>query len=115
MLRVAIFNDACAKADKRILEFEIGESQGICEGRAWTAMVVRLTNFARNRRFPSGVSKAGINFDTSSPFTSFLASLQELFPADATRHSTNQVALAQGISSARKEAKKYNQPNAIKS
>ena len=66
------------------------------EGRHWDRLVWDLTEFAKARALPTGVSK----FDhpqQASPFVSFFRELQRSFPERFWRHQTSNTALTEAI------------------
>ena len=78
---------------------------GFVEGRAWDQLVWKLTEFAKERSLPGGVSK----FDEStqaSPFVRFVRELQRTFPERFQRHETSNAALTEAITVARREIRR---------
>ena len=78
---------------------------GFVEGRRWDQFVWDLTEFAKKRQLPTGVSK----FDDpgqASPFVRFVRELQQIFPAEFRRHHTSNASLTEAITVARRQIKR---------
>ena len=73
---------------------------GFVEERAWDELVWRLSEFAKARGLPNGVSKSD-DPAKASPFVSFVRELQRAFPENFQRHGSSNAALAEAITVAR--------------
>ena len=78
---------------------------GFVEGRNWDLLVWNLSEFAKKRCLPNGVSKSD-DPAKASPFVAFVCELQRTFPERFHRHGATNAALAEGITVARREIKR---------
>ncbi len=78
---------------------------GFVEGRNWDELVWNLSEFARARGLPSGVSKSN-DPAKASPFVAFVRELQRTFPERFHRHGSTNAALAEAITVARRQIKR---------
>jgi hypothetical protein len=81
---------------------------GFREGTQWEEMVCRLTDFAKERGYPTAAPKDvdKAKGSRTSPFVILVRELQSLFPEDLQRSTGSDIALAQAISVARSKREK---------
>lgn len=93
----------CVPAFAKTREFLVGEASrvGFVEGRSWDNLLWKLTEFAKARELPSGVSKYA-DPSQASPFVRFFRELQRTFPAEFQRHEASNAALSEAITVARR-------------
>ena len=97
---------ACLPAFIKTREYLTGEATrvGFVEGRNWNQLICKLTEFAKERRLPFGVSKFS-DPSQASPFVRFVRELQRTFPSEFQRHEATNAALAEAITVARRPIK----------
>jgi hypothetical protein len=78
---------------------------GFVEGRSWNELVWNLSEFAKSRGLPNGVSKSD-DPAKASPFVAFVRELQGAFPERFRRHGSTNAALAEAITVARREIRR---------
>lgn len=79
---------------------------GFVEGRNWDELVWNLSEFAKARGLPNGVSKSD-DPAKASPFVAFVRELQRTFPERFHRHGSTNAALAEAITVARRQMKRW--------
>lgn len=81
------------------------------EGETWDALVRGLTSWFKSTGRPTGAAKDADKSkkDAPSRFVGFVRELQNTFPADLRRYTASDVALAKGISDARRKRRKTGQ------
>jgi hypothetical protein len=97
---------ACYPAFIKTREYFTGEAArgGFVEGGNWNELIWKLTEFAKERHLPCGVSKSSDPLQ-ASPFVRFVRELQHTFPSEFQRHEATNAGLTEAITVARRTIK----------
>lgn len=94
--------------DDSVREIEAQPVSSFEEGRRWQEMIRQLSDHLRERGFKVTAAKDvdKVTQPTSSPFVAFVREIQYCLPPESRRHTASDIALAQGISLARRKSQK---------
>jgi len=90
--------------------FARGDQDKAQRGDAWRDMVLRLTIWAKQHRYPTEArtdTDKMSDDNQHSPFTKFVEALQGLMPTEYRRHTSSRGALASAINRARRGSKAW--------